>query len=366
MLQDLLAGAPTAQYQTTIQQWCPWLSVYPTITSQDKNRPLKDETATIQVLAEFAGHLKTWTDPEAGLQTVKEQAPTWYNLCKGLADGFECVISLNFVDTNETLRCEEISHETLLEACQVLADLHQWRAQIDQNRIQDALATLRALPDSDWKIVTFAFEETSRWQTHTLPVLEAIHSFSLPLSEPLVEKDMTALIDVSNALADFREQWAALTANGLQHERLASLSVLIQQAYTAFFAWRHLMEQADNRLRKVLYHSTQAKVRAISDTLLILYEHMRLALVRFTAMESKSQLPFQTQSAEMESLLDHLTAVEAQLFPLPEDQKFPAWQSAFEEILSAPSAQVRHALVISLAENHPLSPWLVQSILENG
>ena len=366
MLQDLLAGGQTASYQTTIRQWCPWLLAYPAITSEHENRLLNDEKAANHVLAQFTGHLKTWTDPESELQTVKEQAPTWYNLCKRLADGFESVISLNFAGAHKPLQCEEISHETLLDACQVLEILHQWREQIDQNLIQDALETLQVLPHSDWKIVTIALEETSRWQTHTLPVLEAIQSFSLPLSEPLIEKDITTLLDVAHSLADLRAQWAALTASGLHLERLASLSELSQQAYTAFFAWRHQMEHTDNRLRMVLYHSSQEKVRAISDTLLNLYQHIRLAMIRFSAMESKSQLPFQTQSAEMESLLDHLTAIEDQLIHQPQERKFPDWQKAYEEILSAPTTQARQSLVVSLPENHPLSPWLVQSILENN
>ncbi len=79
------------------------------------------------MLTNFGQHIKTWSDLDAGLASVKNIAPAFYLPCKRLSEGFQSIFNLNLDLAELKTDCQVTGQPALEECCAALGQLIAWR-----------------------------------------------------------------------------------------------------------------------------------------------------------------------------------------------------------------------------------------------
>lgn len=361
MLNAINQGAPVSDYHAGVQNWCPWLIQYMSIAATEIQPLTADENSTHAVLSHFAGHLKTWSDIEAGLKAVKENAPDYHPLCKKFVDGFQSILSLNInLNQLESLR-EQAHHPALAESNEVLKTLINWRKNVSARDLSAAIQTLADQQMQDWRILEVALEETTHWHDSILPILQSISTFSPPPEAVDEDERQKSLIEIAATCVDIQGAWLKVYKAGVHSRLLETLEESIENARTGFFAWRHWFERSSNRVAHFLYHSHLESIRQVSDNLLRLTQHSRQSRFSFSVLGDGNETTLALQIRACENILDHLYAIESILISEPNDRHFPDWQSAFKQIINTNNTEARQKMVLSLSQDHPFNAWMLRS-----
>lgn len=365
MLTRILQGAPVSSLQAEVSQYCPWMLAYPDINSADARPPDLDEAARQAHLMQFSEHLKNWNTVDEYLQTLIEDAPGIHPLCSRLAEGFNNILSFNAnLEAIAAITADPVPSE-LYEGAQILRSLHSWRLHIGTGDLSKAYQSLTEVPNDSWNLASHAQQVTATWQDWILPYLEAILSFTInpnnhehPSDPHVVQLHRISLI--STQLASL---WAQIYHSGIHSALLESLQGQIEEIRTAFLEWRGTFEVSTDRVVRLVYHSQLEIVRQVSNRLLRMAQHIRQANIAFAniAAEEKTTLTFQMK--QIENVLDHLTALEAEFITGENEKHYPGFLKNFQKIIAAKTTESRQALVTSLTENHPFYTWLVKSSL---
>ena len=360
-LKAIREGAPVSRFRAAVQAWYPWLMTVKDINTSELEKPEPSAEEIHASLNQFIQHLKTWSDVDSGLTSVRTGAPEYYTFCKHLADGFNSIFNLTSDVERIEADCSNPKHETLLEACEILKRLISWRGMIEARKFSEALERLTEVPDSNWRLLDHAAKETALWKETITPLLDAILAFE-PAPEPITETN-TELSAAVGAAHDMKRLWEAIYKSGLHQRLLETLQEPIEIARVAFFKWRHEMEANDDQACYLLYNSELSRIRDISDTLLRLSQHIRQARLGYNTLGLDNEIPFMVQMRNAENLLEHLDAIERIFIPEERERRFAAWQQSFQAVHAAKTQDARKDMVLALSSEHPLYTWLVQSLL---
>jgi hypothetical protein len=365
MLDHVLQGAPIAAFQAEASLYCPWLLEFPDIHTADARLPDPDKAAVIAHLAHFSGHLQNWSDVDAGLKHIHEQAPLVYSRCSRLADGFNQILSLNAnLDQLAVTAAESVPPE-LVDSTQVLQALIAWRAHLSNGDLSEAIQSLTGAPMDDWILAVHARKVTSDWHNFNLPFVDAIQAFTRPpdLQDPPSDPQIKQLHHISLACAALPSLWAQIDDSGIHANLLDTLVDRIEEARSAIIKWRVALEGSSDLIARLVYHSQLGRVRHVSNRLLRMAQHIRQARLAFNSMIQGNQTTLTVQLKHIENILDHLTVLEAEFVANPNERHYPSFQTAFRGIIDAQTAESRQAAISALPENHPFYAWLVKSTL---
>ncbi len=365
MLEMVSQGELILSYQTAVERFCPWLLQYPDLNAFDAFRKIPDENALQIQLSHFAGHLKNWSNIDAGLTEILEQTPGVYHLSNQLAEGFKSILSLNSKLERIEMICSEPVPHPLSGACDVLQSLLDWRKQLAAKDLEKAIQVLNEDQIDGWVLAAHARQITLDWGRIILPNLKAISSFSFTerKGQQLNDPNHKLLSDIAAMSADLFRLWGEIDNSGIHTHLLATFEEKIETARTTFLNWRVAMENTTDLVERLLYHTHLNEIRQLSSRFSRMAQHIRQAKLAFTMLIDGSQTSLTIQMKSMDQILDYLAALEAEFVPDPHHRHFPNFQSAFREIMVAKTAQTRQELAFDLPENHPFFAWLVKSTL---
>lgn len=361
MLEALNQGALVSDYQGQVEKWCPWLLKYHTITQDDTPPVPIDGGSTRLMLSHFIKHLKRWSDIDAGLAAIKENIPEYHPLCLSLTEGFQNSLSLNLNLDQLKSVLEKPIHPDLVESSAALNLLLEWRKCLLEGDLDSALQVLSESELKDWQILAHAHKQTALWHDILLPTLKSIQSFR-PSPESDASQHQQRLMVVSQACQDLQKIWAKIYQTGLHQSLLETLDERIEGARSNFYDWRQDFEHTGDRVARLLYHSHLNIIHQISDCLLRLSNHIHQAKFSFTLLGDGNEVTPAMKIRSGENILDHLAAIEGILIPDPDHQRFPEWQTNYQDLFNTPSSEKRQQMVLSISDDHPLYSWLVQSI----
>jgi serine/threonine protein kinase len=359
MLAQIQAGDYLADLQVGIQTWCPWLLGFETIHDTEAKLAAPDDATINRVLTHFSQHLKSWSDLDTGLESVRTVAPAFYHPCRQLSEGFQKIFHLN-LDLDELKgECQAAGQPALEESCDVLQTLIAWREALEAQDLEKALDLLEGESFTDWRILEHAQQATRQWTEQIQPCLDAIRALeptTCPEGEPHLQ---TVLNTIGEIIPNWNQVYDSSPHNGFL-EVLESTCDRLQNEY---HIWRAEMDHAPDETLRLLYHSHLKQVRSISDTFLKLAQHSRQAKMSFASLENENALPYARQLQAGVSLLDHLAAIEAILVSEEAERRFPAWHATFQAVASLPSLGEQRNAILEMDRHHPLYAWLVQSTL---
>lgn len=367
MLQVILQGAPVAQFLPQVNHWCPWLSLYQDIDTPLPETPSPDESALTAALTNFSQRLKNWSDLDAGLALIKQHSRGDYRFSQQLVHAFHEIFSLNANLDHIQYLINAHCHPMLTTSCQALGALNNWREAMLENDPVKAIESLNQTQFVGWIIIDQVRQETQQWQNALLPALKTLleqpHPFEVEINaEELSSKE---LLGVFTHTQEIHRTWEHLYLVGLQSEELDRLGNLIDQVRLAFFQWRRSFENSEDPIATFLYHHNLDPIRQVSNLFIKLSQHIHQARLSLHALENAKKLATTIKFEAGDDLLEHMKAIEALLMPSAKDQhQFPAWQAAFQEIISAESPEIRQKMVLSLPDDHPLTTWLYQSTFD--
>lgn len=365
ILSQILQGAQISAYQSETRQYCPWLLPYPDIFATSHAAPELDPTATSVLYAQFAQSLKNWQDVDENLKQIRNTAPQVFRDCKRIADGFTTVFSLNAnLDDLKTLANSELPPE-LSDARRVLNALISWREHLAYQDLSGAIHSLDAVKTEHWTLAAQAARVSEEWQHTILTALDAIATFTpLPdLAEKPTSTQSKKLVANAQACQEVQRLWAQIYTSGIFTQLLETLQTAIDGARSSFLEWRSTCESTQNQAERLLYHHNLNRVRNISNRMMRMAQHIRQAKLSLSTMGEGDQVSLAVKLRNAEKILDHLTALEAELVPSPADRCFGDYQQAFNEIAEATDSQTRQALISALPGQHPFYAWLVKSTL---
>jgi len=362
MLNAIHKGALVMDFQTEADNWAPWLLNFQKIDPRNQQCLEGDESASRETLSHFVNHLKTWSDIDAGLDAVKNQAPAYYPECREIAASFETVLSLTAYTLKESIENNTVTHPALDEAWTILAGLNEWRDNLEANDIDTAITTLNEHRRRDWKIIDAALQKTIHWRDEILLRLKEIQSLSEPKGDLSSFSQGEAIQSVSLGVINLRKVWQGLCQSGLHDQTLKNLAAAAEAIHLQYITWRRSIEHSNDRLTRLFYHHDLGLVREISRKLLRLSQHSRQTLINFLLLKDTDNTSAIFQIQSMEKIMDHLCVIEALLTPEPELRVFPKWQKEFIQIRDAESTNVQQQMVLALPDDHPLYSWMVQSV----
>ncbi len=363
MLEEIDNGAYLVDYQAGIQTWCPWLLGMETINDMEARLTAPDELAINKVLNHFTQHLKNWTDLDAGLEAIRQIAPSRYAPIKRLMDGFQSIFQLNANLAEIEADCSDAQHPALEESCEVLQTLVKWRRAVDEMNPGLAQEILTNYQKKDWKILDHVIEETNLWITQTLPLLKTISNHGEEKEAEVVDEKAAMLLSVKEGYKEVHRRWNLVYQGGLHQQFLEAMEESTEAARNDFFAWRNTLEHSDDPVTRLFYNNWLPDIRALSDNFLRLVQHVRQANISYSALSDADEVPLVVQIRAGENLMDHLTAMETLLVEDENERRFPVWLTAFKNISETVDLKERQELVLSTDHNHPLYTWLVQSVL---
>ncbi|MBG0787833.1 MAG: hypothetical protein H0S79_22320, partial [Anaerolineaceae bacterium] len=359
MLEQIHAGDYLADLQVGIESWCPWLLGYETIDDTEAKLATPDDETIARVLTNFSQHIKTWSDLDAGLASVKSIAPAFYLPCKQLSDGFQSIFHLNLDLAELRTDCQVSGQPALEESCAVLEQLIAWREALDAQDLDKAGDILDIDTYSGWRILEHTQQATSQWAENTQPCLNAISALEItacPVAEAHLQKVLTVLNEMKG-------KWEQIYATSPHLSLLEYLETSCDTLQSEYLAWRNDMDHISDEAFRLIYHAQLRQVRAISDTFLKLAQHSRQARLSYASLEEDNALPYTRQLQAGVNLLDHLAAIEAILVRDEAARRFPAWHKAFQTIASLGSIAEQRDAILDMDHSHPLYAWLVQSTL---
>ena len=369
MLQTIFQGAPVAPLLPQVKHWCPWLSLYKDINTPLDITSTPDESKLETALKNFSQRLKNWSDVDTGLIQIKQVSHVQYKLCQRLSNGFKEIFALN-ADLNQIQSIFNANyHPILITSLHSLQALSNWRKNIQENELSSAIASLSQEELLGWVIIDQVRQETQLWQNVLHPalttLLKQLHPFKFEFKADGHQSE--ELLSVFYHIREIQQTWDRLIRIGLQPEVLDRLRHQIDQARLAFFHWRSDYENLKDHISTFLYHQHLTSIRKVSNLFFKLSQHIHQAQASLLTLENAKRLATTVKFEAGESLLGHLQEIEALLFPSNNDQyKFPAWQTAFQEIIQAASPEIRQKMVLSLPDDHPLLTWLYQTTFENS
>ena len=359
MLAQIQAGDYLADLQVGIQTWCPWLLGFETIHDTEAKLAAPDDETINRVLTHFSQHLKTWSDLDTGLESVRTIAPAFYYPCLQLSDGFQKIFHLN-LDLDELKgECQAAGRQALEESCTVLQTLIAWREALEAQDLEQALALLEGESFAGWRILEHAQQATQQWAGQIQPCLEAIQTLEMsdcPEGDP-------HLLTVLKSLGELSQKWNQVYTSSPHIAFLEVLESTCDRLQNEFHIWRAEMDRSPDETLRLFYHAHLKKVRSISDIFLKLAQHSRQARMSDANLENQDALPYTRQLQAGVSLLDHLAAIEAILVSEEANRRFPAWHATFQNVASLPSLGEQRNAILEMDRHHPLYAWLVQSTL---
>jgi hypothetical protein len=365
MLTSISQGALISAHQAEVNRYCPWLLAYPDLQSAETRLPIIDDTTLHQRLSHFIGHLKNWSDVDTGLVDLQVHAPQAYALCSRLVNGFYMSLALNAnLEQIRAIIADSLPPE-LLEAGQVLESLIAWREHLTDQDLPGAIESLSGAPVEAWALTTHARQITVLWQDVIFSTLNAILSFTAPSAsdERLDDPHFKLLRAVSQNNVEITTLWSKTYTSGLHADLLASLEAEIEQVRSDFLRWRVALENTSDQVARLLYHSHLTIIRQLSSRMMRMATHIRQARLAFSTLAEEDQASKAMQIKNIENILYHLAAIEADFVPDHEKRCFPEFLRAFKYIIEAEVTQPRQALIAALPDNHPFYAWLVKSTL---
>lgn len=365
MLSQVNQGTPISSFQAEVNLYCPWLLPYPDLQSADAHPEIQDENLVHAQLLHFASHLKNWSDVDAGLVEIRENAPTLYPLCSKYLDGFRTILSLNAnLDALKMITSDAVP-PALSEGRQVLSSLITWREQLADQDLAGGMQTLKREKMGAWVLAAHARQVTRDWYNQVLPTLAAIQTFTIPPDTEIrpSDPDLRLLREVSHACADLPALWARIYETGIHAQLLVSLAEGIEAARSKFLDWRVAIESGSDQVVHLVYLSQLEDVRQVSSRLMRMTQHIRQSRLGFATLGEAEQASLGMQITSIENTLDHLASIEAELIPDPDQRRFPGYQNAFKQVAEVKSAESHQALIAALPKDHPFYAWLVKSAL---
>lgn len=362
MLNAVLDGGPTTSNRAG--NWLPWLNE----NFEDEIKPvheMPEKAGSItETLEHFGQHLKTWTNLEAALVGVKEQAPNDSLLCEQIVEGFQRVLALHFdlTDHHHDLAATPPQHP-LFQSVQVLQGLEDWRNAVEHDKLQESLNVLTNPTTTGWRVAEHCAAITEKWLNTVLPSLKF-------LAGNIFEIDLITQTDINPALAnaashwrDLQQNWEKILHSGIHQPLLESIEKLSTTARSEFLNWRQMVEQGQDSVELIFYQSQRVLIRKISDRLMLMIQHIRQVKQDNSLIEKGLQQTYTSKMNTMESMLEHLGAVETLLVKTPEC--YPGWIKEFRKIAEATSPEERQQVVLSLSDSHPLYTTLIQTVFSN-
>ncbi len=361
MLAEILQNKPIAHYESDVEQWCPWLLPYSDLATAEGQADIIESDNSDEILAHFVGHLKSWSDIDAGINFVKENAPQFHPYCQRLADGFHKLLSLNVALEEIKSLSDENPHPAFDISCDILDRLNIWRRKLAEGDLYAAQQTLGEENKTEWVLVNQAVRETACWNSEIIPALAEIGdcapSTNLKLTDPLASELSQILADCE----DLQSLWQKIYQGGIHNQLLEEIERVIENARKGFITWQVAQEHSDHRIRLILYHQHLPAIRDISALMVKLSQHSRQARVSFAMLEDKADILHTHQIYYAANVLDHLSAIESLLVHDPQDWQCPDWIESLNKILNATDTESRREVVLSLPQNHPFYTRLVKS-----
>jgi hypothetical protein len=364
MLRSILKGDSVTNRR--LLNWLPWLNKKPEVEIKPAHELPTKTGSPIDILEHFVQHLKTWTNLDAALNSVKEHAPNESLPCEQLIEGFQSVLSLQFIPAVHTLDLADKSPQhPLSQSFQVLKALEDWRDAVEKNILDDALSNLKNPTTAGWRVAEHAGGITGKWLTAILPSLRYLAGNN-PDSDSIPQTEINpSLENAVSAWRDLQQDWGKILEGGIHQPLLESMDRTITSARSEFLSWRQKVEQDQDAVERIIYQSQRALIRAISDRLMLMLQHIRQVTQDNDLIEKGLQPTTTSKMNTMESMLEHLGAVEALLVNAPDSHHFPGWIEEFEKVAEATSPEERQQVVLSLSENHPLYTALIQTVFSN-
>lgn len=366
MLTELNQEGTTSPSLQSIRTWCPWVMQRPDILEPSQQVKPRDESEIAETLSHFESHIQAWSDIEAGLEKVRERAPGYHPACMKIYQGLKETLSLNFMLDLVEEQIQETPHPSFKKSWQLLFTLKNWRWQLIQGNPDKALETLHESQLHNWQIIRHAREKTQDWINVRLPLLERILSVPLPDEQNEPQSKENPLWVILQELLLLNQNWNQIYASIIHERWLETLAESIENCREQFLNWRGEFEHPDDPMQLILYHSQLEIVRKISSKFLALTQHIRLAKLHFKEFEQSNNLFLEYQLNAAEKLIADLGALELLLVPNPAAQRVARWQSGLEQIHHTSSLEERQKVVLSLPEDHPLLPWLVEAIFQKS
>ncbi len=363
-LESILHGAPISNFRDDLNKWCPWLLPYKDLPSAVQPAPALDDDELEKVLSHFAQHMKTWVDPDTGLDLVREKAPQFYPYCKSLLTGFHQLFLLTLDHTEFEVLEQKPPHNALKPCAEALQIAYNWRTYVENTEIAKAFTVLKTLLTPDWQILKHMEQHTSYWQTTIQPALKAFGQLMPYQVLGIHNHNSEAITLIASSITEIRQTWQKIDQTGFHSQIFEELDTTSSLIRNTFLEWRTSYEHSDDRVAHLLYHSQLEEIRLVANVFLRLAEHSRQAKLSFAKLENASEQPFDLQIRTMQTLLNHLSVIEGQLLPQADDHRISEWQAALENILATESTKARQERVLSLSDNHPLYRWLLQAVFE--
>ena len=359
MLAQIQAGDYLADLQVGIQTWCPWLLGFETIHDTEAKLAAPDDETIERVLTHFSQHLKTWSDLDTGLESVRTIAPAFYHPCQQLAEGFQSIFHLNLDPDELKGECWAAGQQALEESCAVLQTLISWREALDEQNLEKAQALLDGETTAGWRILEHAQQTTTKWADQIQPCLDAILALE-PTDYPEGEIHLQTVL---TTLEDLTPKWSQVYTTSPHLGFLEVLESTCDRLQNEFHAWREKMDHDPDETLRLLYHAHLTQVRSISDTFMKLAQHSRQARMSLASFDEGDNLPFARLLQAGVNLLDHLAALEALLVRDESERQFLTWHASFKIIANLPSLAEQRTAILDMDRHHPLYAWLVQSTL---
>jgi len=359
MLAQIQAGDYLADLQVGIRTWCPWLLGFETIHDTEAKLAAPDDATIARVLTHFSQHLKTWSDLDTGLESVRTIAPAFYHPCQQLSDGFQGIFHLNLDLEELKIECQSAGQQSLEESCTVLQTLIAWREALEGQELEKALTLLNGEVFAGWRILEHTQQVTTQWAEQIQPCLDAISALE-PADCPEGE---THLKTVLTTIGELTQKWDQVYTTSPHLGFLEILESTCDRLQYDFHVWREEMDHAPDETLRLLYHAHLTQIRSISDTFMKLAQHSRQAKMSLASLEEKDALPFARQLKAGVNLLDHLAAIEALLVRDETDRRIPTWHASYQSIASLHSLAEQRNAILEMDPSHPLYAWLVQSTL---
>ena len=359
MLEQIHAGAYLAELQVGIETWCPWLLGCETIHDTEAKLAAPDDSTVTKVLANFAQHIKSWSDLDAGLESVQRIAPAFYLPCKRLSEGFQSIFHLNLDLAELKSDCQVTGQPSLEECCTVLQMLVAWREALEAEDLEAALKCLDSKAFPEWRILEHTRQTTSQWAEQIQPCLDAITTLQpaeCPQGEPQLQKVLTTI-------GEMKQKWEQIYSTSPHQGLLEYLEATCDNLQSEFLVWRAEKDHAPDEAFRLIYNNRLSQIRAISDTFLRFAQHSRQARLSYANLEEDTALPYARQLQAGVNLLDHLAAIEAILTGDEAARRFPAWHESFQSVASLRSITEQRDAILEMDHSHPLYAWLVQSTL---
>ena len=357
----IMSGTPIGILRPQVEQWCPWLLNYTDINHGESASAPSDEQRINQLLSHFVDHLRNWGDVAPVLEMIKTEATQFYAFCRQLSEGF-----LRFASLSATYRETEImpcaeSHPALLESCHVLNTLKTWREHITNGSLDRAHEEINNQAFKGWRVLDHVRQQTDLWQNKIMPLLQSILTHVGLTENHQEEAGENSLDQVVSDTFHLIRLWHQVYSEGLPSTRVTLLEESAEKAMYGFFGWRSAYKKVGDRISQFLYHNHRDLIRQISQQFYKLSEHIRLAKLGFSSLQTSEQVSARMLLQTGENILEHLGAIEEILVKSPEERRYPEWHIAFREVFSGNLPLTQGELILSLPENHPLFAWLVQS-----